>query len=272
MTIEELIILGKKHLHSNDAKMLLASILKYDTLELLNHLDEIISTEIVDKYKKCIEAVENNIPLQYVIGNVNFFGYEFDVNEDVLIPRFETEELVDRVIRFINEKFLYAKKVIDLGCGSGAIGITLKKKISNLDITCLDISERALIVAKKNADKLDAKITFVKGDMLSNINEKYDVIVSNPPYIAEDEEIEDIVRDNEPHLALYAGVDGLDCYRKIFKDAKKVLNDKFLIALEIGCTQKEAIIKLANETFQNVNIECFKDMSLKDRIIFIYNV
>ena len=272
MTIEELIILGKKHLHSNEAKMLLASILKYDTLELLNHLDEIISTEIADKYKTCIEAVENNIPLQYVIGNVNFFGYEFDVNKDVLIPRFETEELVDRIIKFINNKFSSAEKVIDLGCGSGAIGITLKKKIPNLDITCLDISDQALVVAQKNANKLDVEITFVKGDMLSNIDEKYDVIVSNPPYIAENEEIEDIVKDNEPHLALYAGVDGLDCYRKIFKDAKKVLNDKFLIALEIGCTQKEAIIKLANETFENVYIECFKDMSLKDRIIFIYNV
>ena len=272
MTVEELIVFGKKHLHSNEAKMLLANLLKYDTLELLNHLDEIISTETVEKYKKCIEAVKNNKPIQYVMGNVNFFGYEFDINENVLIPRFETEELVDRVIKFLNSNFNNSIKIIDLGCGSGVIGITLKKKCDFLDVVCLDISEEALMVARKNAEKLDVKITFIKGDMLDNINEKYDVIVSNPPYIALNEKIEDIVKNNEPHLALYAGIDGLDCYRKIFKEAKRVLNDKFLIALEIGCSQKEAIMQLAKETFENVEFECFKDMSLRDRIIFVYNV
>ena len=272
MTVEELIVFGKKHLHSNEAKMLLANILGYDTLELLNHIDEVISTETVDKYKACIEAVKSNKPLQYVMGNVNFFGYEFYINENVLIPRFETEELVDRVIKFLNSSFKEAKDIIDLGCGSGVIGITLKKKCPTLDVTCLDISEEALIVAIKNAEKLDAEINFVKGDMLDNVFEKYDVIVSNPPYIAEDEQIEDIVKNNEPHLALYAGVDGLDCYRKIFKEAKRVLNNKFLIALEIGCTQKDAITNLAKETFDNVEVQCFKDMSLKDRIIFVYNV
>ena len=144
---------------------------------------------------------------------------------------------------------------------------TKKKGLGNLNI-----SEEALIVAIKNAEKLDAEINFVKGDMLDNVFEKYDVIVSNPPYIAEDEQIEDIVKNNEPHLALYAGVDGLDCYRKIFKEAKRVLNNKFLIALEIGCAQKDAITNLAKETFDNVEVQCFKDMSLTDRIIFVYNV
>lgn len=272
MTVEELIIYGKKYLHSNEAKMLLANILGYDTLELINHLDEIISTENVDKYKKSIEAVKNNKPLQYVLGNVNFFGYEFDINENVLIPRFETEELVDRVIKFLNLNFTDAKDIIDLGCGSGVIGITLKKKCPNLNVTCLDISEEALMVARGNSKKLDADITFIKGDMLDNVCKKYDVIVSNPPYIALDEEIEDIVKNNEPHLALYAGIDGLDCYRKIFNEAKKVLNNKFLIALEIGFTQKEAITKLALEALGDVKVECFKDLSLKDRIIFVYNV
>ena len=272
MTVEELIVFGKKHLHSNEAKILLASILNCDTLELLNHLEEIVSTEKVEKYKKNILDVKNKKPLQYVVGNVNFFGYEFDINENVLIPRFETEELVEKVISFVINNFKNAQKVIDLGCGSGVIGITLKKKIPSLEVTCLDISEEALKVAKNNAKKLEAEVNFVKGDMLNNIEETYDIIVSNPPYISINEDIEEIVKNNEPHLALYAGEDGLDCYRKIFNEVKRVVNHKFLIALEIGFTQKEAVSKLARDVFGDINIECFKDMSLKDRIIFVYNV
>ncbi|MGN1000444.1 MAG: peptide chain release factor N(5)-glutamine methyltransferase [Bacilli bacterium] len=270
MKVEQLLIEGKKFIKQNEANQLLATVLGYNTLELLNHFDEEVTPDNEKKYKKYIEELLDNKPLQYIIGNVNFYGYEFDINEKVLIPRFETEELVFNVINFIKKNLKGHLKVIDLGCGSGVIGITLSKEIPELEVTCLDISEEALEVTKENAKKLGANIRIQKGDMLDNINEKFDVIVSNPPYIATNEEIESLVKDNEPHIALYAGDDGLDYYRKIFDKVGSVIKDNFLIALEIGCTQKNDIIKIINDKMKNVKIETLKDMSSKDRIIFVY--
>ena len=273
MTVEELIVYGKKYLHTTNVKMLLANILGYDSLELLVHLDEIVSEEQIQLFKEYIDTIKNNKPVQYLLGSVNFYGYDFYVNEDVLIPRFETEELVQNTIGFIKNKFQKENlKVIDLGSGSGVIGITLKKKIPQLDVTCLDISEKALEVTKENAKRLETDIRVARGDMLNNITERYDIIISNPPYIKNDEEIEDIVTDNEPHIALYAGIDGLDYYRQILKQAKNNLNDKFLIAFEIGRTQKEEIIEIANKYLQSIKIECKKDMQDNDRMLFITNI
>lgn len=272
MTVEELIVYGKKYVHSSEAKMILASLIGCDTLELLLHLDEKVSTEIVDKFKKMIFARKENYPLQYVIGNVNFYGYEFNVKRNVLIPRFETEQLVYRVFEFIKQNFNSEIKIIDLGCGSGVIGITLKKLFNNVKVTCLDISDDALDLTKENSIKLNVDINIIKGDMLENINDKYDVIVSNPPYIKTNEEIEDIVRDNEPHLALYGGNDGLDYYDKILRKAKGCLNDKFLIAFEIGSDQKDDIISLVNKYLNDVKIEVYKDLSERDRVVLIHNI
>lgn len=272
MTIEELIVYGKKFIHSSEAKMILASLIGCDTLELLLHLDEKVSTENVDKYKKMVFARKNNYPLQYIIGNVNFYGYEFNVRKNVLIPRFETEQLVYHVSEFIKKNFDKTIKIIDLGCGSGVIGITLKKLFDAVNVTCLDISDDALILTKENADKLKADIEVIKGDMLENNADKYDVIVSNPPYIRTDEEIESIVRDNEPHLALYGGNDGLDYYDKILRKAKSCLNDKFLIAFEMGSDQKDDIISLVNKYLSDVKIEVYKDLSERDRVVLIHNI
>lgn len=273
MNIEELIVYGKKYLHSHEVNMLISHILGYDSLELLTHLNEQVSESNVERYKNMIDKVRNNTPIQYVLGNVNFYGYEFIVNENVLIPRFETEELVENTIEYINK--LFPNKginIIDLGCGSGNIGITLKKKIYKSNVTCVDISDEALLVAKENAKRLNADINFIKSDMLDNINTKFNVIISNPPYISKDEEIEDIVINNEPHLALFADDDGLYFYDKILSTCRKNLEDKFLIAFEIGMTQKDRIISLVNKYFKDVNTECKKDMSEKDRMIFIYNM
>ncbi len=273
MRVEELIVYGKKYLNSTAAKMLLSNILGYDSLDLLNHLDEIIGEENIIKYKKCIDAVLNNKPLQYIIGRVNFYGNEFIVNENVLIPRFETEELVEHTIRFVEEHFLNKNlSVIDLGCGSGVIGITLKKKLPTLSVTCLDISEKALEVTRENAKSLGADINIVLGDMLNNINDKFDIIISNPPYIKLDEEVEAIVKDNEPYLALFADQDGLKYYRQILEKVKDNLKEKFLIAFEIGMTQKDDITNIANEYLENIEIKCLKDLSNKDRMLFIYRV
>ena len=131
MTIEDLICYGKKYLHTNEVYMLLSNLLNYDNLELLNYLDEKVENTKVMKFKKMIEKVINKEPIQYVLGNVNFFGYTFTVDKNVLIPRFETEELVSYTIDYINKFFNENVSIIDLGCGSGNIGITLKKKIEN---------------------------------------------------------------------------------------------------------------------------------------------
>lgn len=271
MKLEELIIYGKQNVHSTHAKMLLADLLGLNPIELLNYLDKEVELEKVNEYKKRIESLKKNKPIQYVIGNVNFYGNKFIVNENVLIPRFETEELVENTLNLIEEIFPNKKlRVIDLGTGSGCIGITLKLKKPELDVTLLDISQKALEVAKQNADLLNANVNFIENDMLENINEKYDIIISNPPYIKENEEIEDIVKNNEPNLALYAGVDGLDCYRKILKKAPNNLNNEFLIAFEIGYTQKDDIISLTKESFPQATIISKKDMQDRDRMIFIY--
>ncbi len=271
MKVEELIIYGKKYLHSQHAKMLLADLLQVNPLELLNHLEEEVQVDIINEYKKRVEALKEKKPIQYVIGNVNFYGNKFLVNENVLIPRFETEELIENTLLYIDKIFLDKNlKVIDLGTGSGCIGITLKLKNPSFDVTLLDISKEALEVAKQNASSLNAQVKLCQNDMLENLEEKYDIIISNPPYIKENEPIEEIVKNNEPHLALYAGIDGLDYYRKILKEAKYRVNNRFLLAFEIGETQKDAIIELAKLSFPQAKIDAKKDMQNRDRMIFVY--
>ena len=272
MTVLELIEYGKKYIPSHQVNLLLSYILDCENLDLIMHIKDEVPLSVVNKYKEKIEQVKNNIPIQYVIGKVNFYGYEFIVNQNVLIPRFETEELVENTIKYIDKLFKDKNiSIIDLGSGSGNIGITLKKKIPSTNVTCVDISVDALQVAKENAKILDCNINFIESDMLDSVKSKFDVIISNPPYISLDEAIEDIVKDNEPHLALYAENKGLYFYDKILATCQKNLKEKFLIAFEIGMTQKDDIIALVNKYFDKVHIECKKDMSSKDRMIFIYN-
>lgn len=271
-TVEELIVLGKSKIHSDHAKMLLASLLNKNPLELLTCLDQEVSEEIVEIYKAKIIELTKEKPIQYVIGNVNFYGEEFLVNEKTLIPRFETEELVENTIFYLDEFFLTKElRVADLGCGTGCIGLTLKRLIPSLDITLVDISEGALEVASKNAKDKNLDVSIVKSNFLENVDGKFDVIVSNPPYIREDEEIEKQVKENEPHLALYGGKDGLDCYRQILSQCKNKLSEKFMIAFEIGYQQREELVNLIHQELGNVRIICKKDLSNKDRMIFVFN-
>lgn len=272
MTVEDLIVYGKSKISSTYAKMLLADLLNKNPLELNNFLHQEVPSEIKENYEKRVNALVANKPLQYVIGNVNFYGNTYQVNENVLIPRFETEELVEHALEFLNKKLFDAKKVIDLGCGSGVIGITLKKKLPNLDVTLVDISKKALEVAKENATALHAEVTLIESDMWSEVEGTFDVVISNPPYIKENEEIEDIVLKNEPHLALYGGEDGLDCYRKILSNIKNHINQEYLIAFEIGETQRESVINLIKEQLPNANIEYKKDLQGRDRMVFAYEI
>jgi len=270
MTVENLLFFAKQHIHSDHAKILIAELLNCNPLELLNHLEEEVSQDQVNLLKKEIKALAENKPLQYVIGHVNFYGYEFDIDNRVLIPRFETEELVENTVKYINKFFTNPVDIIDLGCGSGVIGLTLEKKVSTNSVDLVDISPQALEVTHKNCVKLNSKANIIQSDMFTNIAKKYDIIISNPPYIKTTEEIEEIVKNNEPHLALYAGADGLDCYKKILEQASIYMKDKSLIAFEIGMTQAKDITRLAYQYLENITIEVKKDLSGKDRMLFIF--
>lgn len=272
MTVEELIVYGKGKTSSDHAKMLLSSYLDVNPLELLTILDKEVDSDIEKLYKSSLEALKENKPIQYVIGNVNFYGLKFIVNKNVLIPRFETEELVEQVVEYTKDLNKDKIKILDLGCGSGAIGLTLKSILKDSEVTLTDISKDALEVAKLNANNLNLDVTFIESDWFSNVKlEQYDIIVSNPPYIRTDEEIEEIVKNNEPSLALYGGVDGLDCYRKILANIKQYLNNKFLIAFEIGESQKEEIYDIVDKYLKDIEITCKKDLYGRNRMIFVRN-
>lgn len=232
--------------------------------------------EYLKKYYKgdindAIKRLNMGEPVQYIVGDVDFYGNIIKVNKNVLIPRRETEELVEKVLKRI--QVFDSPVIADIGTGSGAIAITLAKKLNTL-VYASDISLKALDVAKENVATNKANVTFFEGDMLKPYienNIKLDVIVSNPPYIKEDEKIEDIVKNNEPHLALYAKNNGLEFYNSILKNASYVLKDKYLIAFEIGMDQGKNIEALAKKYLSNSIVEIEKDLSGKDRFIFVYN-
>lgn len=215
-----------------------------------------------------LNLLDSGIPVQYIVGNVDFYGYNFLVNKNVLIPRFETEELVDRTIKNVQKYFDSSVKIVDLGCGSGCISITLSKELG-ITVDAVDISSDALDVARKNCVKNNASVNFYLGNMLEPLHDKYDVIISNPPYISYDEEIDEIVKKNEPSLALYADNDGLYFYEEILKNCKKYLNDRFLIAFEIGYTQGDRIRDFALKYLGDVSVSIEKDLSGRDRFVFI---
>lgn len=243
-------------------------------IDLYLHKDEKADDRIIKRFNEGLLRLSNNEPLNYVLGYSYFYGYKMVVNKDVLIPRFETEELVGNVLAYIDEIFKDKNKIVlaDIGTGSGAIAIALKKEESKLEVYASDISKEAIEVAKKNASNNEADITFLQGSLLEPIienNIKLDVLVSNPPYIKQDEVLEKSVKDYEPSIALFGGEDGLKYYRLIFKDAHKVMNEKGLLCFEIGYDQKESLTGLVKEYFKEAKIEVLKDINKKDRFLII---
>lgn len=223
-------------------------------------------------YNNCLKELEQGKPIQYIIGNVDFYGNIIKVNNLVLIPRFETELLVDLTIKKIKKYFPNQNiDILDLGTGSGCIAISLKKEI-NSNIDALDISKEALELAKQNAIDNHVDINFINKDMTTFKDKKYDIIISNPPYISYDEEIMDIVRNNEPHLALYAKDNGLYFYKKILENIPYITKENYLICFEIGQSQSTAIVDIAKRILKDINISVDKDYSGKDRFIFITNI
>lgn len=219
---------------------------------------------------EALKRLEEGEPVQYIVGNVDFMGNIINVNPSVLIPRFETEELVSETIKRIKSTFNNKIDILDLCTGSGCIAISLSKEVdSNIDAT--DISKDALEVAKNNSKLNNTSINFINTDLYTGINKKYDVIISNPPYISKDEQIMDIVYKNEPSIALFADNNGLEFYERILKDIKFILKDKYIIAFEIGMTQFDRIKSLKDTYLPEASIECKKDMQGRDRMVFIYN-
>ena len=224
-----------------------------------------------DDYEEAIKRLENGEPVQYIVGDVDFYGNIIKVNKSVLIPRRETEELVEKTNDYIKKYLNENISILDIGTGSGCIPIALGKLLPNSKITAVDISKEALQVASENAKFNNVEIEFVESDVFKNIQKKFDCIISNPPYIRKDEDIMDIVKNNEPHLALYAEDEGLYFYKKIISESKNYLNDKFIIGFEIGSEQGASIKEIAERCFPNAKVLLEKDLQNFDRFIFIIN-
>ncbi|MBP3920079.1 MAG: peptide chain release factor N(5)-glutamine methyltransferase [Bacilli bacterium] len=232
----------------------------------LEYLKKYYDGNIEDAIKK----YESGVPVQYIVGNVDFYGLNFIVNSNVLIPRFETEELVAKTVDYINRYFYNSVDIVDLGCGSGCISVTLSKLLG-VSVDAVDVSSDALEVAKKNAVLNNVSVNFYLGDMLKPLNKKYDVIISNPPYIAYDEDIMDVVRNNEPSIALYASNNGLYFYEEILRNASNYLKDRSMICFEIGYLQGESVRDIALRYFPNSRVVVSRDLSDRDRFVFIFN-
>ncbi len=221
--------------------------------------------------KKVLKKLDSNYPVQYLIGNVNFYGYTILVNKNVLIPRFETETLVEKTIKYIKKMNMEASSLLELGTGSGCIAIALKKEIPSLNITAIDINGKAIKLAKKNSKKNKANIYYIKKDLFKYkpIN-KYDILISNPPYITESDEVDKSIK-YEPKKAIFADNSGINYYQYILSTCKEYLNERNIIAFEIGCKQGTRLKKLAKEKFPKAKICIEKDLSNRDRYLFIIN-
>lgn len=221
------------------------------------------------KQKKAFKQLNKGIPVQYIIGEVDFFYCNIKVRKGVLIPRFETEELVDKLIKLINEKFGNKSiKIADLGTGSGAIAIALKKHVPKATVIGYDTSLKALKLARENAKYNNVDVTFKYKNIKTKINDKFDVVVSNPPYVSKEEIISDVVK-NEPRKAIFAKDDGLKYYKKILEYSDKITRKNFIIAFEIGYKQGNLIKQEALKYYKKEQVEILPDLSGKDRFVFI---
>lgn len=278
MKIQELLIEGYEVLkkanidtYMIDVQLLLAKVLNKDKLFIItNRFIEVKESE-VQKYNELLSLRKDKMPIKYILGNCEFMGLDFNVKAGILIPRADTEILVEDAIKDI-EKFHF-KSIADLCCGSGAIGISIAKFVESTKVKCYDISNIAIEVTEENIKslKLEHRVQAIKSDLLENAiknNDKFDMIVSNPPYIKEAviPTLMEDVKNYEPYIALCGGEDGLDFYRRIIIDGVKVLNSNGILAFEIGYDQGKAVSSLLQEAgFEN--IVCIKDLSGNDRVV-----
>lgn len=250
--------------YDSNAQILFNEAFGLSRLDYLLNKGQEAQQEGIQRLRDYVDKRLSGIPIQYIIGKAEFYGMTFKVNKDVLIPRFDTEVLVEKALEIIKE----GDSVLDMCTGSGCIAISLAKLSRGNKFVAADISEGALKVASENARKLEADIELVQTDLFENIQGRYDIIISNPPYIA-DEEIEtllDEVKLMEPRLALSGGADGLVFYRKIIKEGKNYLKNGGRIIFEIGCDQGKTVSRLMmDEGYRNVQV--IKDLAGLDRVV-----
>ena len=254
------------------ARFLLMYMLDESPQLFSNSFSEQMSKENENKYFSLIEKhIKEDVPLSHLVGFEYFYDRKYKVTKDVLSPRMETEELIYKVIEYVKASSKNNFKILDLCTGSGIIAITLKKELSqfSIDVVASDISEEAIKVAKENAQSHDATIKFIQSDIFNNIADKFDIIVSNPPYIDRKDEVtmQDNVLKYDPHLALFAEEEGMYFYRKIIEQANDYLDENGVIFFEIGYDQKDKIIKLAD--LNGYSAEVYKDINGRDRMAFL---
>lgn len=274
MTIKQTLAKGTIILKSNDidspklkARLLLQYVLKKTRQYLIVYDNEEVGKKEQWEYFVNIDKLAKGVPLQHITHTQEFMKMDFYVDENVLIPRPDTEILVEEVINIA--KKMDKPKILDLCTGSGAIAISIAKNVPNAEVYAIDISERALDIASKNAQRLGAKVKFIKSDLFKNLkNMKFDIIVSNPPYIKK-EDIQYLSEDvkKEPQIALDGGYDGLDFYRKISKQAIDYLKFGSFLCFEIGYDQKEEVTEIIEKLEHYKGTYCKKDLCGNDRII-----
>ena len=236
--------------------------------DLYMNMNETVSDALIHHIQSVIHTyVYDHVPIDYLLGYRYFYGHKILVNEHVLIPRNETEELVEYILMY-TDGFDQPLTVLDLGTGSGCIGLTLKKENPKLHVILSDISPKALELVSKNAENLEINVKMIQSDWLHDIDGIFDIIVSNPPYIPDDEGVGDTVH-NEPNLALYGGGSGLKHYEQILKQIHKHMHEKTLVAFEHGYQHKEALHQLIHKYLDHVHVVTKKDMQGRDRMTFI---
>ena len=266
------LLLRRQEKEESLARFLLMYMLDENSQLFSNNLSEQLSKEKEDLYFTLIDKhIKEDAPLSHLVGFEYFYDRKFKVTSDVLSPRMETEELIYKVIEYVKKSEKNNLKILDLCTGSGVIAITLKKELEDypVEIIASDVSVAALNIAKENANTNKAEVSFIQSDIFENIKDKFDIIVSNPPYIDYKDRttMQDNVLNYDPHLALFAEEEGMYFYRRIIEEVKEHLTQDGVIFFEIGYDQREKIIELSR--LNNYNAKVYKDINGRDRMAFI---
>lgn len=270
MEIKKALIEGRKYLKDleytdpiYETRRILSFLLNKDLSYLVAHDNELLDSTVEERYFEILDKRKNGMPIQYILGEEDFYGRSFKVLKDVLIPRQDTEISVETLLKIIKNNKI--NNMLEIGCGTGIVSISVDLE-TKVDVTAVDISQKAIENTKINKEKIGSTITVLKSDLFSNIKNKFDIIYSNPPYIKsyEIEKLQVEVRKHEPRLALDGGEDGLHFYRKIIEKAPEYLNDRGYLVFEIGHDEAKDICALMEDNF---DVEVIKDLSKLDRVV-----
>lgn len=269
MEIKEALIEGRKYLKDleytdpiYETRRILSFLLNKDLSYLVAHDSELLDSTVEERYFEILDKRKNGMPIQYILGEEDFYGRSFKVLKDVLIPRQDTEISVETLLKIIKNNKI--NNMLEIGCGTGIVSISVDLE-TKIDVTAVDISKRAIENSIINKEKLGSRIKIMKSDLFSNVKESFDLIYSNPPYIKSDEieKLQVEVRKHEPRLALDGGEDGLHFYRKIIEKAPEYLNNRGYLVFEIGHDEAKDICALMEDKF---DVEVIKDLSKLDRV------